>query len=189
VTPPIGDLKVITLPRLWIEILLAPDRHGLTVTEECWRYGISRKTYYAYRARYHEQGLDGLEPRPRRSRSSPGHTPPQVEAMVVSLRLTRPRWGARKIRADLIRRGLQQVPAVSTVHAILRCEGLVGEQGRRRQQHPAPPPIPRPGYARRGLHRPAQSRPAASRRRCLRARSCGSATTAPSLPQTQDPDG
>jgi hypothetical protein len=26
-------LKVSTLPQLWIEILLAPDRHGLTVTE------------------------------------------------------------------------------------------------------------------------------------------------------------
>jgi hypothetical protein len=28
-------LKVITLPQLWIEFLLAPDRHGLTVTEVC----------------------------------------------------------------------------------------------------------------------------------------------------------
>ncbi len=53
--------------------------------------------------------------------------------MVVELRLARPRWGARKIRAELIRRGLPRVPAVSTVHAILRRENLIGEQGRRRQ--------------------------------------------------------
>lgn len=126
-------LKVITLPQLWIEILLAPQRHGLTVTEVCRRYGISRKTYYAYRARYRAEGVEGLEPRSRRPKTTPGRTPAEVEAMVVELRLARPRWGARKIRADLVRRGLTGVPAVSTVHAILRREGLIGEQGRRRR--------------------------------------------------------
>jgi transposase len=59
-------LKVITLSQLWIEILLAPDRHGLTVTEVCRRYGISRKTFYAYRSRYRAEGWAGLEPRSRR---------------------------------------------------------------------------------------------------------------------------
>jgi transposase InsO family protein len=126
-------LKVITLPQLWIEILLAPQRHGLTVTEVCRRYGISRKTYYAYRVRYRAEGVEGLEPRSRRPKSSPRQTPPEVEAMVVELRLARPRWGARKIRADLVRRGLADVPAVSTVHAILRRAGLIGEQSQRRR--------------------------------------------------------
>jgi transposase-like protein len=56
-------LKVITLTELWIEILLAPDRHGLTVTEVCRRYGISRKTFYAHRSRYRADGVEGLEPR------------------------------------------------------------------------------------------------------------------------------
>jgi transposase InsO family protein len=127
------SLKVITLSQLWIEILLAPERHRLTVTEVCRRYGISRKTYYAYRARYRAAGVEGLEPRSRRPKSSPRRTPAEVEATVVEIRLARPRWGARKIRAELVRRGLGCVPAVSTVHAILRREGLIGEQPRRRQ--------------------------------------------------------
>lgn len=126
-------LKVITLSQLWIEILLATKRHRLTVTEVCRRYGISCKTFYAYRARYRAEGFEGLEPRSRRPKTSPRQTPAEVEATVVELRLARPRWGARKIRAELLRRGLAGVPAVSTVHAILRREGLVAVQGRRRR--------------------------------------------------------
>jgi transposase InsO family protein len=126
-------LKVITLSELWIEILLAPDRHRLTVTEVCRRYGISRDTFYAYRRRYQADGLAGLEPRSRRPRSCPHQTRPDVEDLVVELRVQRPRWGARKIRAELVRRGLAAVPAVSTVHAILRRHSLIGDQGRRRQ--------------------------------------------------------
>lgn len=98
-------LKVITLSELWIEILLAPERHRLTVTEVCRRYGISRKTDYAYRARYRAEGVEGLEPRSRRPKYSPLRTPPEVEAMVVSIPMSRPRWGARKIRTELLRRG------------------------------------------------------------------------------------
>lgn len=126
-------LKVITLSELWIEILLAPDRHRLTVTEVCRRYGISRETFYAYRRRYQAEGLAGLERRSRRPRGCPHQTRPEVERQVLDLRCQRPRWGARKIRAELARRGLTDLPAVSTVHAILRRHGLVGEQGRRRQ--------------------------------------------------------
>jgi transposase-like protein len=54
-------LKVITLTKLWIEILLGAYRHGLTVTEACRRYGIARDTFYAYRRRYQAEGLAGLE--------------------------------------------------------------------------------------------------------------------------------
>ena len=35
-------LKVITLTEQWLEILMCPDKHGLTVAETCRRYQISR---------------------------------------------------------------------------------------------------------------------------------------------------
>ncbi len=124
---------MISLSEQWIEILMAPDRHDLTVTEVCQRYGISRESFYLQRRRYRSQGLAGLEPRSRRPKTSPGQTAQQVEDQIVALRVRRPRWGARKIRAELARQGLTVVPAVSTVHAILRRNGLVGEQPRRRQ--------------------------------------------------------
>ncbi|MFF2324899.1 MULTISPECIES: hypothetical protein [unclassified Streptomyces] len=34
--------------------------------------------------------------------------------------MTRAAWGARRIRNELVRQGVSPVPAVSTVHAILR---------------------------------------------------------------------
>ena len=35
-------MKVITLTEQWLEILMCPDKHGLTVAETCRRYQISR---------------------------------------------------------------------------------------------------------------------------------------------------
>jgi transposase len=110
----------------WLEILQAPERHRLTVTEVCRRYRISRKSYYSRLARYRAQGEAGLAPRSRRPKSSPGRSPSDVEAAVVRIRLNRPQWGARRIRTELTRHGPDHVPAVSTVHAILRRHGLVG---------------------------------------------------------------
>ncbi len=113
-----------------LEILQAPARDRLTVTEVCRRYEISRKTYYSYLARYRAHGEDGLAPRSRRPRTVPGRSPSELEAAVVRIRLTRPGWGARRIRAELLRDAADHVPAVSTVHAILRRYDLVGRTGR-----------------------------------------------------------
>lgn len=110
----------------WLEILQAADRNGLTVTEVCRRYNISRKSYYSYLARYREHGVAGLAPRSRRPKSFPARTSAEIEAVVVRVRLDRPQWGARRIRTHLQRAGSTRVPAVSTVHAILRRHGLVG---------------------------------------------------------------
>jgi transposase InsO family protein len=124
-------LRVMTLTQMRIEVLLAPDRLGISVAETCRRYGISRDTFYGWRRRYRALGLEGLEPRSKRPRRSPKQTSPHVEDLIVHLRKQHPRWGARKVRAALIRRGLSTPPAVSTVHAILRRHGLVA--GRRRR--------------------------------------------------------
>lgn len=113
-------------PERWLEILQAPERDRLTVTEVCRRYGVSRKSYYSRLARYRSEGAGGLLPRSSRPATSPGRCPAEVEAAVVRLRLERPWWGARRIRAELQRAG-GPVPALSTVHAVLRRHGLVGE--------------------------------------------------------------
>jgi hypothetical protein len=40
---------VITLTGQWLEILMCPGRHGLTVAETGRRYPISRQTFYEHR--------------------------------------------------------------------------------------------------------------------------------------------
>ncbi|MBJ7904136.1 helix-turn-helix domain-containing protein [Streptomyces sp. DSM 110735] len=120
--------EVMALSEQWIDILRAPERDRLTVTEVCRRHGISRKTYYVYLARYRTEGPAGLTPRSRRPKNSPARTKSETEALVVRLRGAQPRWGARRIHDELVRRGVPGVPAVSTVHAILRRHGLLAER-------------------------------------------------------------
>ncbi|HEX4251903.1 MAG TPA: helix-turn-helix domain-containing protein [Pseudonocardia sp.] len=116
----------------WMEILTAPQREGLSITEVCRRYGIARKTFYARLARYRAEGEPGLAPRPHRPRASAPRAPREVVDALRDLRAHNPHWGARRIRAELQQRGLSQVPAASTIHQILVREGLVTAGTRRR---------------------------------------------------------
>jgi len=124
-------LKVVTMAELRFEVLFEPVRTGETVADVCRRYGISRDTYYRYRRRYLAEGIDGLEDRSRRPRVSPAQIPTEVELRIVEMRSAHPRWGARRIRAELAREGID-APAVSTVHQVLRRNGLVAPQPRRK---------------------------------------------------------
>lgn len=124
-------LKVVTMAELRLDVLTEPLRTGETVADVCRRYGISRDTYYRYRRRYLAEGLDGLEDQSRRPLTSPGMIPAAVEIRICDMRRDHPRWGARRIRAELTREGLE-APVVSTVHQVLRRNGLVAPQPPRR---------------------------------------------------------
>jgi transposase-like protein len=68
-----------------LDVLLEPERTGASVAEVCRRHGISRDTYYRYRRRYLEEGLEGLEDRSRTPPRSPG----QIDSEVASGRRCR----------------------------------------------------------------------------------------------------
>lgn len=91
----------------------------------CKQYGISRKTGYKWLRRADADGAAGLQDRSRRPRHTNNKTADDVEQAVVALRRTHPAWGARKLRTRLQTMGQAEVPAVSTVHAILRRHGLI----------------------------------------------------------------
>ena len=124
-------LKVVTMAGLRFDVLFEPKRTGETVADVCRRYGISRDTYYRYRRRYLAEGVKGLEDRSRKPNTSPSQIPAEVELRIVEMRTAHPRWGARRIRAELEREGIA-APAVSTVHQALRRNGLVAAQPRRK---------------------------------------------------------
>jgi transposase InsO family protein len=124
-------LKVVSMEELKLKVVLEPERTGETVAEVCARHGISRASFYRYRRRYRAEGVAGLEPRSRRPRVSPGQIESVLEARIVELRRRHPRWGARRIHAELRRAGIEP-PAVATIHRALRRNHLVAPQPERR---------------------------------------------------------
>jgi putative transposase len=99
----------------------------------CREFDISRKTGYKIFSRYQDCGLDGLTDRSRRPYRHANRLPFQIEKLIVQLKNEHPSWGAPKIREKLRRLHSDiQVPAISTVHAVLDRRGLV-TRGRHRR--------------------------------------------------------
>ena len=99
----------------------------------CREFDISRKTGYKIFQRYKDCGVQGLTDRSRRPYRHANKLPLQIETLIVRLKRERPSWGAPKIREKLRRaHGDIQLPAISTVHAVLDRHGLVS-RGRKRR--------------------------------------------------------
>jgi transposase InsO family protein len=127
-------LKVVTsVAEARLEVLLEPQRTGDSVAEVCRRRGISTQTFYEYRRRYLVEGLDGLEPRSRRPFHSPGQIDIDLEIEICRMRKDHKRWGARRIRTELLKAGIDP-PAVSTIHQALRRNHLVADQPKKRRK-------------------------------------------------------
>jgi transposase InsO family protein len=95
---------------------------GANRRELCRRFAISPQTGYKWLTR----SMSGQElgDRSRRPHGNPLRCNAAIEATVLCVRDAHPAWGARKIARCLERDGLM-VPAISTIHAILRRHGRV----------------------------------------------------------------
>jgi putative transposase len=99
----------------------------------CREFDISRKTGYKIFSRYKDCGLEALTDRSRRPFRQGCRLPFQIENLILQLKREHPSWGAPKIREKIRRRHSEiQLPAISTVHAVLDRHGLVSRPRRRR---------------------------------------------------------
>ena len=99
----------------------------------CREYDVSRKTGYKLFARYKDQGYEGLTDRSRRPYRVGNRLPEALESLVLYFKREHPSWGAPKIREMIGRKHSEvQLPAISTVHAVLHRHGLVNRPRRRR---------------------------------------------------------
>jgi transposase InsO family protein len=107
----------------------------LTVTAAAAEFGISRRHLHRLLGRYREGGLDALEPRSRRPRTTPIATPETVRQRVIELRakLTADGLdaGPETIRWHLEREGLK-APSTSTIRRVLHQVGLIRPEPRKR---------------------------------------------------------
>src|SRR5512139_1272470 len=99
------------------EFLALAEQQGVSFSQLCDRFGVSRKTGYKWRRRYREKGVTGLADLSRRPQHSPKRSESGIEEQVLAIR-DRYGWGARKIKCCLERDGEGPL-AKSTVHSIL----------------------------------------------------------------------
>jgi transposase-like protein len=110
---------------------------GATVTDVADRFGVSRQAVHRWLGWYADHGLEGLADRSSRPHSSPGQTPPEMEAAICELRRNHPRLDHGVLHLlDADRTLLRSLPnPLSTA-----------EQSRLRDARPAgPPPAPPAG--------------------------------------------
>ena len=109
---------------------------GSNKRELCRRYEISAQTAYKWLGRFCADGRAGLGDRSRRPATSPSRTPEAVEAEVLRIRAaSNNAWGGRKIQAAMRRLGQVEVPAASTITAILRRHDKLAANA---AEHPGP---------------------------------------------------
>jgi transposase InsO family protein len=108
---------------------------GRPVAELAAAHGVHRSWIYKLLARYREGGLQALEPRSRRPRSCKHETPAEVIQAIVKLRGELQAQG-HDAGAETIAYHLAQhqkdVPSLSTIWRVLRREGLIAAQPRKR---------------------------------------------------------
>jgi transposase InsO family protein len=108
------------------------------VAQFCRDQGISRQTFYKWKARYQADGIGGLVERSRRPVTSPTQTPVEVEDLVVRIRKELDDFGSDNgpwsIRQQLLARVdlSDQVPSEATIWRMLRRRGVVVVEPRKR---------------------------------------------------------
>jgi len=107
----------------------------LSATAAAAEYGFSRRHLHRLLARYREGGLEALEPRSRRPKTTPIATPETVRQRVIELRgrLTADGSDAGPVTIGwhLEREGLP-APSTSTIRRILHEAGLITPEPRKR---------------------------------------------------------
>jgi transposase InsO family protein len=120
---PWQEVSIMEQRREFVRLAL---QEGSNRRELCRRFGIHPSTGYKWLTRW-ASGERDLADRSRRPHTSPERTCPHKEEEIVSFRDRHRAWGARKIKSCLERDGME-VPALSTVHAILHRHGRVTER-------------------------------------------------------------
>lgn len=124
-----------------LRFVVAHESDLYSMMELCERFGISRKTGYKWLERFEAEGPGGLENRSRKPHRSPNRIAENIRSLLIEERLKHPKWGPEKLLDVVGRRHPKiELPARSTVAAMLKSEGLVKERRRRRRYtHPGKP--------------------------------------------------
>ena len=116
-------------------IVLSILHEHLTPTQAAERFGVSRQWIHTLLARYRQGGLEALEAGSRKPRSNPRALAPAMRKEIVDLRRSLVASGLDAGAASIawhLRHRHQVSPALSTIWRILRAQGLVTPQPKKR---------------------------------------------------------
>ena len=92
------------------------------------RTRVAAETLRDWLLQYRRGGFDALYPKPRADRGQPRRLPAEVAELLISIKTEHPSWSVRQVIADAVASGHLPDgvhPAHSTVHRLLRAEGLM----------------------------------------------------------------
>ena len=116
-------------------IVLSVLHDGLTPSQAALRFGMSRRHVHRLLLAYRAGGLEALEPRSRRPKNNPRSLTPELRNEVINLRTELLAKGLDAGAASIawhLGEGKLYVPALSTIWRILKAEGLVTPQPKKR---------------------------------------------------------
>jgi transposase InsO family protein len=91
---------------------------GDSITDVAARYGVDRRTLHRWLTRYANGGLEGLATRSNRPDTCPHQMDPVIEARLVVLRRSHPRWGPRTL-ATKLRDEFERAPSRAAIYRAL----------------------------------------------------------------------
>ncbi|MBA2655194.1 MAG: helix-turn-helix domain containing protein [Gammaproteobacteria bacterium] len=103
-------------------------RGDISFKQLCHTFGISRQTGYTLLNRYQAEGVCGLDQRSRAPINQPHKIAKEIEKQILKVRKKASTWGAKKIKSYLERRGVENLPALSTINEILKRNGCVSQE-------------------------------------------------------------
>lgn len=86
----------VKIARKRLSVLQLAEKLG-NVTEACRRRGMDRTSFYAWKKRFNEHGLDGLKDLPPIHKTHPQTTPQKTVNRLLELSLQHPSWGCIKL--------------------------------------------------------------------------------------------
>jgi len=114
-------------------LLEALESNSRTFKDICYDYNISPKTGYKWCKRYLAEGQKGLDEFPRTPKSNPTKISAEVKECIISLKQEFAKWGAKKIRAEIINHFPHlKVPSEGSIFNLLSQNDLVKSRVYRR---------------------------------------------------------
>ena len=84
-----------------LEFVRLAEAGGVSISELCRRFSVSRETGHLWLKRYRQSGEAALVDRSSRPLSSPRQMLDAMEQRILTVRANHPAWGGRKLRRRL----------------------------------------------------------------------------------------